>query len=279
MQSMALNASSFANEEIVMITPDDLEVVAALLNIAVKSDTLIGSELTLATNLYKKISNFSAEGIRLSNKNNYDPLPKGLSLIDICNRLRLETDKYTHHAYCDAFYEDALSQYRDQEIQLLEIGISRGASMSLWAEYFTNAKIMGVDIAPNEQWAQYISPYDNVTVSVGNAYTAQRAAALPDADIIIDDGPHDLHTQISAINFYLPKVKPGGIFIIEDVRTPVYFRALSDAVPEHLQPYIECVDLRQILNRPDDLLFVVRVPSAEAKTAAKKGRKTKKSGD
>jgi predicted O-methyltransferase YrrM len=38
-------------------------------------------------------------------------------------------------------------------------------------------------------------------------------------DVIIDDGPHSLHTQQFTVANYFNLLKPGGVLIIEDIRS------------------------------------------------------------
>ena len=46
-------------------------------------------------------------------------------------------------------YEKFLSRYKNKPIKFLEIGVSRGGSLSLWRKYFgPDATIYGVDIDP-----------------------------------------------------------------------------------------------------------------------------------
>jgi hypothetical protein len=40
---------------------------------------------------------------------------------------------------------------------------------------------------------------------------------IPNLDIVIDDGPHTLESQLSCIDMYYPKINPGGMLIIEDI--------------------------------------------------------------
>ena len=43
-------------------------------------------------------------------------------------------------------YEHFLGSLREKEINILEIGVDKGDSLRLWREYFSKAKICGIDI-------------------------------------------------------------------------------------------------------------------------------------
>ena len=43
-------------------------------------------------------------------------------------------------------YSNYFKDYKDKEINILEIGIDKGESLKIWRKYFTRAKICGIDI-------------------------------------------------------------------------------------------------------------------------------------
>ena len=58
-------------------------------------------------------------------------------------------DKGTIHSYID-IYEDLFKSYRDQPINLLEIGIAGGSSLQMWKSYFhKDSNIYGIDLDNN----------------------------------------------------------------------------------------------------------------------------------
>lgn len=169
------------------------------------------------------------------------------------------TDKNTGHSYISGFYEEAFFPYKTKHISILEIGIARGDSLLLWNEYFKNSKLIyGLD--NHNQLSSEVKSHSNLNIIFNNAYTEQIANTLPTFDIIIDDGPHSLDSQYIAISLYLPKVNPGGIFIIEDVQSESYIETFKNLVPEKYKKYCEFIDLRKIKNRVDDMMFIVRIP-------------------
>jgi len=168
---------------------------------------------------------------------------------EICQQLSLnlsdaDTDKETRHGYISSFYQKEFARYRDEPVDLLEIGVYLGGSLRMWREYFTKGTIYGVD--------NQLYPVDYI---LGDAYTREIADSLPDLDIVIDDGSHKVDDQEICINLYAPKIRPGGVLVIEDVK--------EDHLPllkEAAQGYdYEVVDLRHVRDQEDNILFVIRL--------------------
>lgn len=166
------------------------------------------------------------------------------------------TDKNTTHDFIAGFYEKEFAKYKNNKIDLLEVGISGGGSLYLWNKYFTNGTFWGVDIS-NRIFKPY-KDLPNTTYIFENGYTEKLVNRLPDFDIMIEDGPHTLETQVFFIREYSKKLKPGGILIIEDVQEEEHIKVLADNTPEYLKEGIEFVDIRKNKNRYDDMLFVIR---------------------
>lgn len=175
------------------------------------------------------------------------------------------TDKNTVHSYIDNFYEEKLSQYKESNISLLEIGIQGGASLKLWKEYFVNAKkIVGIDISEENVHPDYRN-IPEVEYIYGDAYSDEISEKITTFDIIIDDGPHSEESQLIFIQKYLPKLNKGGILIIEDVQTVESFDKFiktfetlfidNDESDNFYE--LETIDLRNQKNRYDDLIFVI----------------------
>jgi methyltransferase family protein len=164
------------------------------------------------------------------------------------------------HDYINGFYNEEFKKYQDKEITLLEIGVYKGASLALWSKYFPHAEIFGLDISD-----QRVSKYrnlDRVEVGICDAYSLgpEILDEIGNFDIIIDDGPHTIPTLQKCMELYLPKLNDGGVMVLEDVQDPSWFPILMESLPLNLNDSInfECIDLRENLNRYDDLLFVIR---------------------
>jgi hypothetical protein len=185
------------------------------------------------------------------------------TLVDIISEKNLNnethiefgTDKEHTHMYCTGFYDKEFLKYKEKQIIITEIGVAKGGSLVLWDEYFDNAFIIGID--NREQGAREKTKHlSNVQVLYAHAYSEEFVVTLPMSDIIIEDGSHTFEDQVKSIQLYLKKLKPGGVFIIEDIAKMEYCDEFKKYVPESMT--YEVVDVRDISPNFDSILFVVR---------------------
>lgn len=127
-----------------------------------------------------------------------------------------KTDKEIRHKYISLFYEEHFLPYKDQEITLLEIGISHGSSLILWNDYFEKAYIIGADVTDMTMGSA--EPYPRIQTHFISGYEKSFVDSLPPLDIVVDDGPHTLENQQSCMDLYIPKIKAGGLLVIEDIK-------------------------------------------------------------
>jgi len=167
------------------------------------------------------------------------------------------SDKGTVHSYIEHFYELEFEKYRSKDVSILEVGTYKGASLALYKAFFNNATVTGID---GNDWVLPENRHPEISyIVVETAYCKKVADTLGQFDIIIDDGSHEMHHQLSFIEFYLPKLKQGGVFIIEDVGNyGSDINTLKERIPSNYQ--VEIVDLREKKGRYDDLLLVARLP-------------------
>lgn len=131
---------------------------------------------------------------------------------------RTGTDKASAiHDYLGV-YEQQLGHLRDRRFQLVEIGVHKGSSTRMWAEFFSRAKVIGIDIDP----ACRRHADERIEILVGDqgkpqflARLARRLRPL----VLVDDGSHWWTHQIDSFRTLFPIVRPGGYFIVEDIHT------------------------------------------------------------
>lgn len=146
--------------------------------------------------------------------------------------LQWGTDKFTKHPYAD-LYDELLFPYRNRKINLLEIGVYHGASTILWNHYFVNGNITTVDIQPRKSLENVKNKIDEsrTKIIINDAYNEDFCNTLPNFDIINDDGPHTLESQIKCIELYYKKLNSGGIMLIEDIPSETWFDSLIKSIP------------------------------------------------
>lgn len=152
------------------------------------------------------------------------------------------TDKF-NLGYVDEFYQKHFGDRQEKTKSVLEIGIYGGESILLWHDYFYNAKVVGLDINPKPNRIEFNQPNDRLfLLDQVDAYDKRTINALrgmqPEGfDIVIDDGPHTLESMIFFITNYLPLVKKGGIFVLEDIVNLSWTPILRGIVDETLKNF------------------------------------------
>ena len=112
-------------------------------------------------------------------------------------------------------YDTYLAEYRDRPIRIMEIGVQGGGSLSMWKEYFPNAKIVGVDIDDCSRFKT-----EDISIFQGDQADPTFLASIPgEFDIIIDDGGHTMRQQQVSFRELFPRLKEGGMYVIEDLHT------------------------------------------------------------
>jgi hypothetical protein len=146
--------------------------------------------------------------------------------IDPLTRLAIKhgTDKWGAHFYTPV-YHALFSHLRKRRIRLLEIGIGGygaakvgGASLAMWAEYFPNGQIVGIDIAEKK-----LNLDPRITLLRGSqtdlAFLTRLCGEHGPFDIIIDDGSHVPGESAVSFHALFPRMADAGLYVIEDVQT------------------------------------------------------------
>jgi hypothetical protein len=128
------------------------------------------------------------------------------------------TTTESQHGFTE-IYDQFFVNYKEENINILEVGIHNGASLKMYYDYFPNAQIIGLDIADKKQYENERTKCFVVDQSDGNQLSKFVSEIDMKFDIIIDDGSHQMADQQITF-YYLSKIlKNGGIFIIEDLHT------------------------------------------------------------
>ncbi|MGH3710506.1 MAG: class I SAM-dependent methyltransferase [Pseudonocardiaceae bacterium] len=138
---------------------------------------------------------------------------------------RFGSDKWANFHWYTQHYDRHFSRLRTKPVRLLEIGIGGyqyedmgGASLRMWQRYFSRGLVYGLDIFPKSG------------VRGPRMRTVQGDQSDPEFldelgrrrgpfDIVIDDGSHLNDHVKTAFGSLFPHVRPGGLYVIEDLQT------------------------------------------------------------
>lgn len=170
------------------------------------------------------------------------------------------------HRYTE-LYQMLFQPFRTRAIDFLEMGLQIGGpehgmsedrattdlpSVRMWLDYFPKARIHGLDVSDFSWFAHDRFRFLRCDMDE-RANIEAAAAALPRLDIAIDDASHASHHQQFAFLTLFPKIAPGGLYVIEDLRwqpgayeragitkTAELFRSFSETrVFRHADPGLE----------------------------------------
>lgn len=180
-----------------------------------------------------------------------------------------DSDKSFWHRYT-GFYERAFSTLGDVS-SILEFGVFKGDSIRWLAERFPQARIVGCDIVPPQpSWP--VSPrVGYARLDQGSVEQIRRLFEHLNTkfDLIIEDGSHKPVHQRNCLVETLSYLRPGGMYILEDIHTahpehPLY-RELKRATVvgplhlllalEHLQARSAALDEATVARLTGDSLF------------------------
>ena len=149
-------------------------------------------------------------------------------------------------------YDKHFAKFRDQPINILEIGVLRGGSMRMWEKYFPKANIFGIDI--DEECLQYQS--DRTKIFIGDqsdvSFLRNVKAKIPRIDILIDDGSHRAKDQKITFDEMYYHVRKPGVYLIEDIELN-YWPSKDKDKPDNFMTYmkskIDELNVRRTMSR------------------------------
>jgi len=134
------------------------------------------------------------------------------------------TDKAGDHWYTP-HYMTHLRKFKNKKIKLLEIGVGGydnpqigGNSLRMWKKYFLFGKIYSIDIYDKSVLQEKrIKIYQGSQVD--EEFIDKVINEIGTLDIIIDDGSHLNGHIIETFKILFPKLKDGGVYVVEDMQT------------------------------------------------------------
>ena len=149
---------------------------------------------------------------------------------------------HNYHYLYGLLFRDKKALYKS----ILEIGIYKGASLKSWKEYFKDAYIYGIDIDPNTLFTE-----DKIDTMVGDQNNTQSLIDVGKCinggfDVVIDDGWHQPEASVNTMMAFIPLLKDGGVYILEDINHKLYasfYTKLAEIINANNGYYAEYIDL------------------------------------
>lgn len=136
-------------------------------------------------------------------------------------------------------YQRHFSKFVGKSVNVLEVGIYSGGSLDMWRHYFgSGCHVYGVDI--EKDCKCYENEYTEIFIGdqANRNFWKTLKQQLPAVDILIDDGGHQVEQQIITLEEMLPHLRPGGIYLCEDIHGELNsFSAYAQGLSKNLNAY------------------------------------------
>lgn len=150
-----------------------------------------------------------------------------LSQLQKSNPNRYNTDKgdaehsFAGQSYLNR-YDVHFPEIKDDDGDILEIGISFGGSLRLWRDYFTKGKVFGMDIRDLSEFCPTEGRIVTIIGDQSNQDDLRKIKAMSGGfKLIVDDGTHTADDILNSFHWLWPALKSGGWYVMEDLRLPI----------------------------------------------------------
>ena len=182
---------------------------------------------------FKKKINLDKKKLKynnLENLFNYFGTDKGSKVLDPYSSLKTRSFIKGHNFA--KFYEKNLKKIKNKKINVLEIGVWKGASTASFFYYFPNANFISIDrnfkfifFSKRINFFFCDTTINDNLKKLTEFFIKKNVTSF---DVIIDDGSHILSNILKNFIFFFKFLKSKGIYIIEDYKHPNYFSHLND---------------------------------------------------
>ena len=158
-----------------------------------------------------------------------------------------KNDKIIAHGYAK-IYENLFKPKKSEKLKILEIGSFYGNASAALFFYFKNSLIYSADINP-DMYKYKGSRLKNFFADTSSRGSINENILKKDIefDIVIEDASHMLKDQIISLFMIFPKIKKGGIFIVEEIDFP---EKREDMRIDQVKPDLKTI-LKKVLTKED----------------------------
>jgi len=150
------------------------------------------------------------------------------------------TDKYWVHSYTP-YYDFYMGDKQAKHIKILELGVKTGSSLALWHDSFPRAQIYGIDKDDRKLDMKFIK--GRTTLITGdikeNELLHKIGKQFGMFDLIVDDAIHLPKEQRNNYNALWKYLKPGGVYVIEDIYVSYMERFKEISIVDFIKTKVE----------------------------------------
>lgn len=117
-------------------------------------------------------------------------------------------------------YDELLSHWQGRDVSFLEIGIYKGGSVPMWQGFLgPQSRLVFMDIDPACRDLALPGTMVEIGDQADPVFLNHVGQAYGPFDLIVDDGGHKMHQQITSFQHLWPRLADRGLYIVEDVHT------------------------------------------------------------
>ena len=156
---------------------------------------------------------------------------KNMNLTDLADQYGSDKGSMKHR-YTE-LYHMLFNPFRHRKINFLEMGLLIGGpemgvdadretkdlpSVRMWMEYFTKANVHGLDVSDFSWFKHERFTFHRCDMDNRDEIKTAMENIGEGLDIVVDDASHASHHQQNAFLEIFPRLKSGGLYVIEDLR-------------------------------------------------------------
>lgn len=151
-----------------------------------------------------------------------------------------------------ALYHRHLHKFVGRKVSILEVGVYGGGSMLMWTGYFgADCQLHGVDIEESCKMHEDRHTTIHIGDQADRAFWKRFRESVPSLDVLIDDGGHQPEQQMVTLEEMLPHLRPGGVYICEDVHgIGNRFAAFIHSLADGLNAYTPVANQQELASHP-----------------------------
>lgn len=115
-------------------------------------------------------------------------------------------------------YQRHLDRFVGTSLIMAEVGVYSGGSLAMWHAYFGEGlELHGIDIEDSCRIYQNARTKIHIGDQEDRAFWQRFREEVPNLDVFVDDGGHTPAQQMVTLEEVLPYMRPGGVYICEDI--------------------------------------------------------------